>query len=166
MVDKIQEMLDTLEDDIYGNVDTIQSALGSAIDQIDSFANQTTLWQDDIINYETEEFNLRSYRKMGVMVVFVASVVVTVFGFIGILASRTSKCNGLYRLLNFTAIFSALLGTVTLLLASTTLSASIAWYDICQISNIVTSDFEPFLGEKIARGANACFNDTNLAVAL
>lgn len=45
------------------------------------------------------------------------------------------------------------------------LCLNFALFDACHISDIVTSDFEPYVGDKISPGANACFNDTNLAVA-
>lgn len=61
---------------------------------------------------------------------------------------------------------SAILGTLSLLVASIGLSANFLVHDACQISSLVTRDFEPFVGDAVAPAANAAFNDTNLAEAL
>mmetsp|Transcript_26694 Transcript_26694/g.39356 ORF Transcript_26694/g.39356 Transcript_26694/m.39356 type:complete len:515 (+) Transcript_26694:13-1557(+) len=166
VVDNIQAMLDTLELDLYENADLIQSSVASAIDQIDSFKNQTNLWLEDIYNIEGEEFKLRTIRKASIMGLFLFSLAVAFAGFIGILSNKSHRCKNLYHLTKITGIISALLGTIAFLLAAVSLSTSVLWHDACEMSKIVTSDFEPFLGDKIAPGANACFNDTNLAVAL
>eukprot|EP00957_Ditylum_brightwellii_P208373 15357083-Ditylum_brightwellii.AAC.1 len=165
VVDNIQAMLDTLELDLYENADLIQSSVASAIDQIDSFKNQTNLWLEDIYNIEGEEFKLRTIRKASIMGLFLFSLAVAFAGFIGILSNKSHRCKNLYHLTKITGIISALLGTIAFLLAAVSLSTSVLWHDACEMSKIVTSDFEPFLGDKIAPGANACFNDTNLAVA-
>ena len=59
-----------------------------------------------------------------------------------------------------TGFFSSWLGSLSLVVASVLLCTSFVVYDACQISEIVTRDFEPFVGDKVSPGANACFNRT------
>jgi len=159
IVNDIQGIFDTLEGDLYGNVDTIQSGLGSAIGQIDSFREETVLWQDMIHNYESKEHNLRTVRKMSVLGVFLVSFVLALIGFIGILLSRKEMC-----LVSCTGILSAVLGSVVLILASVTLCVAFLWNDACEINSLVIADLEPFVGETIAWGVNGIINDTSIAV--
>mmetsp|Transcript_64488 Transcript_64488/g.76373 ORF Transcript_64488/g.76373 Transcript_64488/m.76373 type:complete len:140 (-) Transcript_64488:173-592(-) len=97
--------------------------------------------------------------------IFVVSLLLPCLGLVAIIVSKCSKYKPLLNVLNITGLICALLGTISLIVASVVLCVSILWYDTCQMTDIVTQDFEPFLGDKIATGANACFNDTNLAVA-
>ncbi len=161
----VQHMLDTLELDLYDQADTISIGITSAIDQLDSFSNQTTDWQDLVYQYEGQEYGFRPTRRVIVMSIFLASFLFGVLGLLAILLSNTQSCAKLFSCLKITGFFSALLGSLAIILASVLLVASFVLYDSCQILNVVTSDFEPFLGEKVAPGANAVFNDTNLAVA-
>lgn len=161
----VQSMLDTLELDLYDQADTIEGGITSAIGQLDSFANQTSLWQDAVYEAEGEEYGFRPTRRMIVMSIFLASFL---FGFLGLLAilfSKNRSCSTFFGMLKITGFFSALLGSIALILASLLLVVSFIIYDSCQILNVVTNDFEPFVGEKVAPGVNAIFNDTNLAVA-
>ena len=165
VVDEIQGMLDTLEMDLYSNVDMIQSAIVSAIDSVDSFNEQTVTWQDEIHRIEGQEFSTRKIRKLSIMGIFVFALTVTFAGFIGILASKRDRHHKMFHLLNIAGILCAILGSIAFVLASVGLSIGVLWHDACVITSIVTSDFEPLVGDKVATGANACFNDTNLAVA-
>lgn len=160
IVDAIQSMLDTLENDIYNNVDSIQTSLNSAVSQIDSFENRTYLWRNDVHDYEGIEMGLRSYRLMGVLVIFLTSFSIICAGMIGIAVSRNYKCRRLHALLDIAGFFSALLGSLAFVITSVSMLIAFAWYDVCEISQIVTSDFEPILGENLAKGANAIFNNT------
>jgi hypothetical protein len=160
IVDQIQDMLDTLENDVYDNVDTIQTSLDSAVSQISNFENQTFTWQSDIYDYERTELQYRPYRLMAVLGLFLTASIIVFLGFVGILVSRNYKCRKLHSLLDVAGFLSALLGSIAFILASVTLLISFVWYDVCEISEILTSDFEPILGESIAKGANAVFNDT------
>ncbi len=160
VVNEIQDMLDTLETDVYDNVDTIQTSLDSAVNQIDSFETRSLLWQNDVHDYEGVEMEYRSYRLMGVLGIFLASGIIVLLGFIGILVSRNYRCRRLHSLMDIAGLLSALLGSIAFVIASVTMLVSFLWYDICEVSEIVTSDFEPILGETIAKGANAIFNDT------
>ncbi len=162
-VEEIQVMLDTLENDLYNNVDTIQNALDSAVNQISSFQERAFLWQNDIHSYESTELEYRPYRLMSILGVFLSSVVVSAMGFIGIISTSFSNngcCQKMQNLMDITGILSALIGSIIFVIASVTMFISFTWYDVCEISNIVISDLEPFLGETIAKGANAIFNDT------
>lgn len=161
----VQSMLDTLELDLYDQADTIEGGITSAIGQLDSFANQTSLWQDAVYEAEGEEYGFRPTRRMIVMSIFLASFFFGVLGLLAILFSKSRSCSTLFGMLKITGFFSALLGSIALILASLLLVVSFIIYDSCQILNVVTNDFEPFVGEKVAPGANAVFNDTNLAVA-
>ena len=162
----VQSMLDTLELDLYEQSDTIEGGITSAIDQLDSFTNQTTEWQDTVYQYEGQEYGLRPTRRVIVMSIFLTSFLFGVLGLLAILLSNnTRSCSRFFSMLKITGFFSALLGSLAMILASALLVASFVIYDSCQILNVVTNDFEPFVGEKVAPGANAVFNDTNLAVA-
>lgn len=161
----VQSMLDTLELDLYDQADTIEGGITSAIGQLDSFVNQTSLWQDAVYEAEGEEYGFRPTRRMIVMSIFLASFLFGVLGLLAIMFSNSRSCSTLFGMLKVTGFFSALLGSIALILASLLLVASFIIYDSCQILNVVTNDFEPFVGEKVAPGVNAIFNDTNLAVA-
>ena len=161
----ITSMLSTLEQDVYSNVDNIQIALSSAIEQIESFKNQTILWDDKIDDVESKERDFRDLRKGFVLALFVISLFFAVVGFIVIIYSKNSAESVLFYILNLTWIFCAILGTLSFILASLSLCMSVFWFDTCKFSDIVTKDFEPLAGEVVAAGANACFDGTNLAVA-
>lgn len=164
-VDGIQDMLDTLENDLYDNVDVIQNSLDSVVSQIGSFEDQTFLWQKDVHYYESVEFDYRSYRLWGVLGIFLASTVIVLAGLIGIMTSRNYRCRKLHGFLDIAGFLSAVLASIAFVIASVSILISVVWYDACEMSEIVTSDFEPLLGEIMAKGANAIFNDTNLAEA-
>ena len=166
IVDEIQSMLDILENEIYNNVGIIQNSLGTAIGQIDSFNKKTVMWKEEVHNIQDQEYEYRKVRKIGILVLFIVSSTFAFLGVFGIVTSKTNRCGKFSSYLNISGLFVSLLGSIVFIFASFTLCISIVWYDTCQISNVVTSDFEPILGENIARGANAIFNDRNLAVAL
>lgn len=162
---KVQSMLDTLELDLYDQADTIKGGITGAISQLDSFTNQSSDWQDTLYQNEGEEYGFRPTRRAIVMSIFFVSFLFGVFGLVAILLSKSRSCSTFFHLLKITGFFSALLGSLALILASVLLSASFVLFDSCKILDIVTEDFEPFVGDSVAPGANACFNDTNLAVA-
>eukprot|EP00985_Skeletonema_marinoi_P026544 scaffold20679_cov93-Skeletonema_marinoi.AAC.1 len=161
----VQSMLDTLELDLYDQADTIEGGIDGAIAGLDSFTNQTTEWQDTLYQYEGEEYGFRPTRRVIVMSIFLASFLLGVLGLVAILLSKSRSCSTLFSMLKLTGFFSVLLGSLALILASVLLVASFVLYDSCQMLNVLTKDFEPFVGDKVAPGANAVFNDTNLAVA-
>jgi len=165
VVDDIQGMIDTLEDDLYKNNENIQSSLNSATDQIQNLENQTELWQDKVHHYESKEYNFRTIRKLSVLGVFLVSFTIALVGSIGILCSRKGQCCRLHGLLDFTGIFSAILGSIALILASLAFFVAFLWNDACVISSIAINDLEPFFGERIASSANALLNDASLSEA-
>lgn len=165
IVDEVQFMLDTLELDLYDKVDTIETSLGSAIEQVDSISNVTEEYKTKIYEIEGIEFSMRQQRQAGVLVLFLISLFFSLLGFVGILISKITGKNKFLYLLNLTGFLNPFLGSASLIFASIALSLNIFYYDLCQLSQIVTQDFEPLVGEKVAPGANACFNNTNLAVA-
>lgn len=166
VIDEIQGMLDTLEIDLYDNVDDIQAGLGAATASIESLKSETASWYKDVLSYENKEIDLRTNRNLATLGIFLISIVTALAGFCGILAMRLSKkCGKIHRLVSFSGFCCAVFGCISLVLAFITLTASFVWSDACEIMTILTSDFEPLLGETIAQGANAIFNDTNLAVA-
>ena len=63
VVDTVEGMLDTLEVDLNGNVDLIQGAITSVIDQIDSVNSQSQQWQDQVHSIEAQEISLRTYER-------------------------------------------------------------------------------------------------------
>lgn len=101
------------------------------------------------------------------MTMFLVSFFFASTGLLGILASKKSNRIGIFcsHLIKITGFFSALLGSIALIAASALLCTSFLLHDACQISDIITRDFEPFVGDRVSPGANACFNDTNLAEA-
>ena len=168
ITDNVQSMLDTLELDLYGKADTIKGGINSALDQLESFSDQSTEWQGVIYNYEGQELGVRDIRRAAVMTMFMLSFFFAAMGFMGILVSkrRARICSIFAHMIKVAGFFSACLGSLSLIAASVLLCSSFILYDACQVSDIVTRDFEPFVGDKVSPGANACFDDTNLAVAL
>lgn len=166
IVTEVQRMLDTLKDDLYQNVDIIQTSIISAIAQTDSIMNVTNEYKNKIYEIEGQELGLRQMRKAAVMGLFLVSLAFAIVGFLGIILSKITGKRIFLSFLNIAGFTNAFLGCISLILASVFLSMNILWYDTCEMSKIVITDFEPYLGDKVAPGANACFNDTNLAVAL
>ena len=159
-VDGIQTMLDTLENDLYNNVGVIHSSLDMAISQITSFQDQSLSWQNDIQSYEAIELEYRPYRLMSILGVFMTSTVFVILGFFGIVMSRRDCCKTMQNLMDISSVMNAFLGSIIIVIASASMFVSFAWYDACEVTSLVTSDFEPVLGETIAKGVNAIFNDT------
>ncbi|KAL7444436.1 hypothetical protein ACHAXM_012038 [Skeletonema potamos] len=162
---KVQSMLDTLELDLYDQADAIKGGIVGALTQLDSFTNKSSDWQDMLYQKEGQEYGFRPTRRAIVMSVFLVSFMFGVFGLVAILLSKSRSCSTFFHMLKMTGIFSALLGSIALILASVLLSATFVFFDSCKSLDIVIEDFEPFVGDSVAPGANACFNDTNLAVA-
>jgi len=165
VVDQIQGMLDTLENDIYQGSDLINSTLSSVVSQIDSFVDNINIWENDVAKYEAEEFETRSLRQAAILSCFVIGGTICLGGIVGIVASKRNKDSRLAASTNLAGIFSALLGTACLVIASLTLFVSLVWHDACEISTLIVNDFEPVLGETLAKGATAIFSGDNLAVA-
>lgn len=147
IIDEMQGMLDTLEIDLYDNVDDIQAGLTAATTSIESLKNETVSWYQDILSYEKKEFDLRTNRNLSTLGIFLISIVTSFAGFCGILAMRLSRCSNIHRLISFSGFCSAVLGCISLTLAFMTLTASFIWSDACEIMTIITSDFEPLLGK-------------------
>ena len=166
IVQEVQTMLDTLQVDVYDKADLIQHSIVAAMDDLDSFSHVTQNYQERIHDVEGQEFAARPYRQAAVLVLFLLSFFCAAVGLLAVLFERLSGKSGVLFLLNVAGVCCALLGCAALLLASVALSLNTLWYDTCEMSNIVVQDFEPFVGDKVALGANACFDNTNLAVAL
>lgn len=164
----VQAMLDTLESDLYENTDTIKSGINGALDQLATFARSTVDWREVLHNYEEQELDTRGMRLAAVMTIFLVSLFFVVIGLFGAIVSRnrTRRCSFFFRLMNVAGFFSAWLGSLSLIMASVMMCLSFVLYDSCQVSNVVVQDFEPFVGDRISPGVNACFNDTNLVEAL
>ena len=69
-------------------------------------------------------------------------------------------------MIKITGFFSAILGTIAILVASIGVSLNFLIHDACQISDVIVPNFEPYVGDVVAPAANAAFNDTNLAVSM
>jgi hypothetical protein len=164
VVDQIQGMLDTLQNDIYEGSDLINTTLSSAVSQIDSFVDNINVWENDVANYEAEEFETRPLRQAAILSCFVIGGTICLVGIVGIVASKRNKESRLAAMTNLAGILSALLGSACLVLASLTLFVSLVWHDACEISTLIVNDFEPVLGETLAKGATAIFSGSNLAV--
>ncbi len=164
----VQAMLDTLELDLYENTDTIKGGINGVLDQLETFSRSTVEWQEILQNYEEQELDTRGVRLAAVMTIFLVSLFFIVIGLLGAIVSRnrTRRCSFFFRLMNVTGFFSAWLGSLSLVVASIMMCLSFVLYDTCQVSEVVTQDFEPFVGDVISPGLNACFNDTNLVEAL
>jgi hypothetical protein len=165
IVDQIQGMLDTLEGDLYDSSDMINSTLSTVVSQIGSFVENTMVWQTNVTTFEGMEDDSRPIRMASVLVFFLVGGAVSFGGIIGILASRRNKESRLVAMVDLSSILSAFLGSACIVVASLTLLVSFVWHDVCEISTILVNDFEPVLGETVAKGANAVFSGTNLAVA-
>ena len=168
VVDTVEGMLDTLEVDLNGNVDLIQGAITSVIDQIDSVNSQSQQWQDQVHSIEAQEISLRTYRTLGVMILFLTGLVATFAGSISIVTSRCDKCRSMSKLINIAGILCAILSSLTFIVASVSLVISVMWNDGCRIASLITTTpdgLEPLLGEHAATVTNAIFNDINLADA-
>jgi hypothetical protein len=154
ITDNVQAVLDTLKVDLYEQVDSIKGGISNALDQLESFDLMVTNWQGVVYDYEGKELGIRDVRRAAVMTLFLVSMFVATVGFFGIFVWKRRVCR------------CSLLGSLSFIVASAFLCSSFVLFDACQTSNIITRDFEPFVGDKVSPGANACFNDTNLAVAL
>ena len=164
----VQDMLDTLELDLYENTATIKGGINGVLDQIQTFSHSTVEWQEELQSYEALELDTRGMRLAAVMTIFLVSLFFIALGLLGAIVSRnrTRRCSFFFRLMHIAGFFSALMGSLSLIAASVVMCLSLVLYDTCQVSVIVTQDFEPFVGDKISPGVNACFNDTNLVEAL
>lgn len=165
VVDQIQGMLDTLEGDLYDSSDMINSTLFTAVSQIGSLVENTEVWQTNVTTFEGIESEIRPMRLAAVLVFFLIGGAICLGGMVGIFAARRNKDSRLAAMIDLSSILSALLGSLCIVVASLTLLVSFLWHDVCEISSIVTNDFEPIMGETIAKGANAVFSGVNLAVA-
>lgn len=144
--------------------DFIRDGLVAALNQLDSFNEQSLGWQRQVYEYEGQELDTRDIRQLAVMIVFLVAICLAILGLLGIALSKTKMCSICNHMIKITGFFSAILGSIALLAASIGLSINFAVYDGCQISDIVIEDLEPFVGDLVAPAANAAFNDTNLAV--
>lgn len=162
ITDNVQSMLDTLELDLYGKVDTIKGGIKYALEGLTSFAVVAEEWQNALYKYEGKELGIRNIRRAGVMTMFLLSCFFGAMGFMGIIISKRRTRMGSFfsHMIKVTGFFSSWLGSLSLGVASVLLCTSFVVYDACQISEIVTRDFEPFVGDKVSPGANACFNRT------
>ncbi len=160
----VQSMLDTLELDLYDRADTIEQGIGSAVGQIDSFTNLSIDWQNELYHYEEEEYAFRPIRRVVAMSIFLLSLISGILGLIAVMMSKRRSCCFL-NVIKIVGFLSALLGSLALILASVLLSTTFLLFDSCKALDIVTQDFEPYVGDTISPGLNAAFNDTNLAVA-
>ena len=150
IVDNVQYVLDTLKLDLYDKSDMIENGIINAISQLDSFTGQSLEWQSEIYQYEGDELGTRTLRRSAVLVIFLVSFAVAFLGLFGILLSKNDKCSKLFHVLKITGFVSALLGSIALVAASTLLCVSFFLHDACQMSDIVTRDFEPFVGDKVS----------------
>lgn len=166
ITDNVQAMLDTLKVDLYEQVDSIKGSIGNALYQLESFELMVANWQGIIYHYEGQELRIRDIRRAAVMTLFVVSIFLATIGFIGIIIWKRRVCRCSSLVIKATGFFSALLGSLSFIVASAFLCSSFVLYDACQTSNIIVRDLEPIVGDRVSPGANACFNDTNLAVAL
>jgi len=169
VVESVEDMLETLEIDLTGTaVDTIQGAVTSAIDQIDSVNSESKGWQEQVHSIEWQEISIRTYRKLGVMILFLTGLVATFAGSISILTSKCDKCRSMSKLIHVAGVLCAFLGSLAFILASASLGISVLWSDGCQIASLVTTTpygLEPLTGQNAATITNAIFNDINLADA-
>ena len=140
ITDQVQDMLDTMEYDLYENAGLIKGGLSSALSSLESFSEQSTNWQGTIYEYEGQELGVRDLRRNGVMVMFLVSFFFAILGLFGILfAKSSSSCLSiLYHGIKIAGLFSAWLGTLSLVLASISLCLSFVLHDACQISDIVS----------------------------
>jgi hypothetical protein len=161
----IQSMLDVLKVGLTEQVDGIKSGIDTALDQLDSFDQLVAIGQSQIYEYEGKELAIRDVRRALVMTLFIVSILVSMMGFFGILAWKSRVCRCSSSAIKATGFLSALLGSLSLVVASIFLCTSFIVHDACKSSALLVRDFEPFVGDQIAVGVNACFNDTNLVVA-
>ena len=160
--DHIQVIFETLELGLRNNTEKIQSTSESAIDTIDFLSSNTKSWQNNVDRAEDLESKTRTYRKLGVLGMLLSSLTVTLGGAIGIVSSRSRKHRCMHKLVDITGIICAVLSPLLFVSASVSLTSSVVWNDACQVIDLVTADFEPFIGEKASEGVNAAFNGESL----
>lgn len=166
ITDSVAQMLHTLEWDLYDKADLLDSAISGALDQLQSLNDQTKDWERVIFEYEAAELGTREIRRAGVLIIFAVPFGFSLMGFAGVLFANKRMCSSLsFNSIRMAGILSAVCGSLSLVAASAFLSASFVINDACQMSNLVIRDFEPFVGDRVSPGANAAFNNTNLAVA-
>ena len=165
IVNNIEGMLDTLENDLYNGREVIDSALVSAVEQIQSFHNTSSSWTTNVSDVESMEESTRSMRLIGVMIAFIVGGTLSLAGIIAILVSRKNRNSRLIAMLDISSVFSSILGVICLVFASSLLGVSFVWLDLCETANIAVQDLEPLLGEIVARGTNTLFNGESLSEA-
>ena len=166
ITDSVQEMLNSLEFDLYDQADLLDSAISGALDQLRSFSYQTEDWETVIFEYEAAELGTREIRRAGVLVVFAVPFLISLVGFAGLLFANKRMCSSLsINSIRMAGILAAIFGSLALVTATAFLCVSFVINDACQMSSLVVRDFEPFVGDRVSPGANAAFSDTNLAVA-
>lgn len=161
----IQSMLDILKVGLTDQVDGIKGSIDNALDLLESFDQLIATGQSQLYEYEGKELAIRDVRRALVLTMFIVSILVTMMGFFGILVWKSRVCRCSSAAIKATGFLSALLGSVSLVAASVFLCSSFILHDACKTSDILVRDFEPPLGDQLAVGVNACFNDTNLVVA-
>ena len=167
VVDSIESVIHTLEADIYEKIDSIESSIGLAIDQLNLLVNQTTGFESQLSSVQLIDSSYRPTRQAALLVIFCLGFIFAFAGFLGLLSglSKDFIC-GVPCITHAAWILCAILGSVAVIFGSALLVINFALLDACEMADIVTNDFEPYLGEVLAKGPNACFNDTNLLDAL
>lgn len=149
ITDSVQEMLHTLEWDLYDQADLLDSAISGALDQLQSFDEQATDWETVIFEYEAAELGTREIRRAGVFILFAVPFVFSLMGFAGIVFANKRTCSSAsFNSIRIAGFVSAVCGSLALVAASVFLCASFVINDACQMSSLVIRDFEPFVGDR------------------
>jgi len=167
LVQTIQQMIIGAKQIFYDGESTTQLAISSTIEELDAFKRLLSAFLQVIQKVEAIETRLRLYIKLGLMTVPLVASVLCSAGVLGLIFSSCKKrCQGCPSFLGFSAALTALWGSVALITGSVFLIGNILWLDSCRVSDIITADFRPFLGERNAILANQVMNDTDLSVTL
>ena len=167
IVDTIELLIGTLQDKLIEGSAKLQDGISGGVNQVESIYNMTENIHASIDDFDEMSEEYDDLRKAGVLAIFAVALVCIFFGLLGIFAYFT-PCKGddiLIYLFNLTWFFGFMIVSLSFLLGGTLLFLSVMWSDLCQFSDIMTKDFDPYLDGMAATGMNACFQNTPLVEA-
>jgi hypothetical protein len=167
LVQTIETMVNTVKQVLYDGKSVTHSTISSVIKELDAYKGLLTTMLLTVNKVETTESSLIIYIKLGLMAIPLVAIVICAAGVFGLAFSSCKKrCKGCPSFLGFSGVLAAILGSVALVVASVFLTVNILWLDSCHVSDIITSDFRPFLGQRKAILANQVMNGTDISIAL
>lgn len=146
----------------------IASQSESIFNTIDTQVDSTHILTDTIDTAKTTVEDIRKtwdsqdvYRAYGVLALFSLAVVVIALGLVGVIFGLTPlKFIALLLHLAYMIGFFALF--ISFILASVLIAMSVLLSDVCEVTDIMKTDWAPVMGPDAAKGVNACFRNQSL----